>query len=47
MTPIFFQLHEILKMFQSAYNYDHEITFYFDALGNKYVAQGENVSLGV
>lgn len=44
MTPIFFQLHKILKMFKSAYNYDHEITFYFDALGNKYVAQGGSLA---
>jgi len=31
-------------MFKSAYNYDHEVTFYFDAMGNKYIAQGGSLA---
>lgn len=31
-------------MFKSAYNYDYEVTFYFDSMGNKYVAQGGSLA---
>lgn len=31
-------------MFKSAYSYNDEVVFYFDAIGNKYVAQGGSFS---
>jgi hypothetical protein len=31
-------------MFKSAFAYDEEVIFYFDLLGNKYVAQGGSLA---